>query len=140
MKQNLKHTLLIVALTAGSSVYASEGPGLDVSAQKAGNEVTISSVKANASGFVVIHDSNTEGKPVVPSSIGHTMINAGHNSDVKVTLDHTVKVGEKLFVMLHEDTGKKGIYEFGPGSVNVDKPVVDEGHVVVKAFTINGMK
>ncbi|WP_420389469.1 hypothetical protein [Marinobacter sp.] len=40
--------------------------------------------------------------------------------------------------MLHRDTGKAGVYEFGVGSVDVDQPVAVNGKVVVKPFDISG--
>ena len=38
--------------------------------------------------------------------------------------------------MLHNDTGRKGKYEFGPGHTNVDKPLMFNGKPVIKSFKI----
>ncbi|WP_353226209.1 DUF7282 domain-containing protein [Salinisphaera hydrothermalis] len=111
-------------------------PSVDTSPQPPGDQVTIPAVVANAPGFIVIHESKANGKPVVPASIGHTAVETGTNKDVVVKLDHPVKAGDKLFAMLHKDTGNKGVYAFGPGSVHVDPPVVVDGHPLVRSFTV----
>jgi hypothetical protein len=104
-----------------------------------GKTVTIENVDIPQDGFVVIHAATAEGKPVVPGSIGHTAVKAGSNQNVTVELTADVAAGAKLFAMLHGDTGTMGEYEFGAGSVDVDKPVVMDGKPVIKPFTVTGM-
>ena len=104
--------------------------------QKAeGNTVLVSQVMMPEDGFVVIH-SVQDGKPMAPQSIGHTAVKAGENNDVRVELDYAPQAGEDFVVMLHKDTGQMGTYEFGPGSTEVDQPVMSDGKAVVDPFKI----
>jgi len=97
-----------------------------VSAQPAGNSVTIDSVTIDSDGWLVIHEIK-DGKPVVPASIGYVAVKAGTTTNVVVKLDKDVAAGTKVLTMLHVDEGAANSYEFpGPdGPVKVDgKPVV----------------
>lgn len=133
----------LVAAAAFSAVASSlalaaahtMAPAIDVSAQKAGKTVTIKSATLKNGGFLVIH-AIKNGKPVVPASIGHARLKKGKNKNVVVKLTAKTKAGDKLLAMLHHDTGKKGVYEFGPGSVKTDKPVIVDGKPVVKPFAL----
>ncbi|GAB2716294.1 DUF7282 domain-containing protein [Halomonas garicola] len=116
-----------LAGTAGTAM-AADGPSLKADPQSPGNEVTVS-VTADEKGFVVIHDSNEEGKPVAPASIGHAAIDG--QDEVTVEVDRELESGDKVFAMLHEDTGEEGKYEFGEGSTDVDPPMMADGEPVV---------
>jgi hypothetical protein len=100
-----------------------------------GNTVVVGQVTMPEDGFVVIH-SVQDGKPMAPQSIGHTAVKAGKNSDVRVELEYAPKAGEDFVAMLHRDTGQMGTYEFGPGSTDVDVPVMRDGKPVVDPFKI----
>lgn len=99
------------------------------------NAVTVSHVVMPSDGFVVIH-AVTDGQVMAPQSIGHTMVKAGESTDVSVELEYAPPAGESYVAMLHEDTGEKGAYEFGPDNTEVDKPVVKDGKPVTVKFTI----
>ncbi|WNK21265.1 hypothetical protein P1P91_06215 [Halomonas piscis] len=116
-----------LAGTAGTAM-AADGPSLEADAQSPGKEVTVS-VTADEKGFVVIHDSNEEGKPVAPASIGHAAIDG--QDEVTVEVDRELESGDKVFAMLHKDTGEEGKYEFGEGSTDVDPPMMADGEPVV---------
>jgi hypothetical protein len=93
-------------------------------------------VNAAENGWIVLHRSNEAGD--APAQvIGHTMVSAGENNNVFIPLNdgESVSAGEKLFVMLHYDTGTQGEYEFA-GSDTPDQPVVFDGNVVTKSFTV----
>ncbi|MAM24110.1 MAG: hypothetical protein CML55_01835 [Rhodobacteraceae bacterium] len=94
----------------------------------------VESVTAAADGWVVIH-AIKDGKPVVPASIGHTYVKAGMTENVYVPLTGEYD-GDKVIAMLHVDDGEPGVYEFGPGSVANDKPVVVDGGPLVSPITI----
>ncbi len=100
-----------------------------------GKSVTIAEVETPRNGFVVIHASK-DGKPVVPQHLGYASVKAGVDQNIKVTLDHPPKPGTTYIAMLHDDTGIKGKFEFGPGHTDVDKPMMRNGKVVEKAFKI----
>ena len=111
-------------------------PAISVADQPvAGDSVTIASATVPEGGFVVIHEV-IDGKPQAPQSIGHTPIKAGTTSDVVVKLDKDVPPGSTLIAMLHNDTGTIGVYEFGPGSTDQDKPTTVDGKPVVKPFKV----
>ncbi len=100
-----------------------------------GKTVTIAEVETPRNGFIVIHASK-DGKPVVPQHLGYAPVKAGVDEAVKVKLNVTPKPGTTYIAMLHEDTGVKGKFEFGPGHTDVDKPMMRNGKVVEKAFKI----
>lgn len=95
-------------------------------------------VKAAEEGWIVIHRSNSAGDgPMVPDIIGKAPVEAGDNGTVQITLNdgESVETGEKLWPMLHYDTGTDGEYEFS-GSDSPDQPVFFNGNVVVSNFTV----
>ncbi len=98
--------------------------------------VTIDSVTMEQDGFVVIHETTADGKPVAPGSIGHVAVKKGTANEVPIRLTKRVRKGAKLVAMLHVDTGRMGRYEFGPRSQAEDKPLMVGNAPVIKAFTI----
>lgn len=98
--------------------------------------VTIAHIEMPNDGFVVIHETTRDGKPIAPASIGHTAVKKGASNNVVVRLTKRVRRGAKLIAMLHDDTGRMGVYEFGPRRTAQDKPMMLNGGPVVKAFTI----
>jgi hypothetical protein len=98
--------------------------------------VRIAKVEIEEDGFVVIHETAADGKPVAPGSIGSAPVKKGVNENVAVRLNKPVKRGATLIAMLHRDTGKKGVYEFGPASTEEDKPLVIGGNPVTKPFVV----
>ncbi|MCW5770856.1 MAG: hypothetical protein KIT16_04410 [Rhodospirillaceae bacterium] len=98
--------------------------------------VTIAHIEMPADGFVVIHETTRDGRPIAPASIGHTAVKKGISDNVVVRLTKRVRRGAKLIAMLHVDTGRMGVYEFGPRRTAQDKPLMMNGGPVVKAFTV----
>ncbi|MEP1305384.1 MAG: hypothetical protein ABJK11_03875 [Balneola sp.] len=95
-------------------------------------------VNAAEDGWVVLHRTKADGSgPVVPPIIGRVQVSAGTNTNVFIPLDdgETVDDGDQLFAMLHYDTGTIDEYEFN-GANTPDQPVVFEGSVVTKPFTV----
>ena len=80
--------------------------------------------------FVVLHQAAEGGGPVVPQSIGHAFVDAGQTR-VSVPVGAQVSEGDTLYAMLHSDTGRGEIYEFGPGSTETDPPILRDGEPVV---------
>lgn len=105
------------------------------------NTLSIGSVTMSDDGWVVIHRDNGNGAPMVPDIISEPMmVQAGTTSDVMVQLKDGVEVsdGETLWVMLHTDDGEIGTYEFD-GSNGLDAPIMDNGDIVTKSFTVDVM-
>ena len=66
--------------------------------------------------------------------IGKTPINIGENMSVAIQID-TTKATPKLYVMLHDDFGQEGVYEF-PG---VDTPVQYQNAIVNVGFEVTNL-
>jgi hypothetical protein len=98
--------------------------------------VTIADASMAGPGFVVIHATDAEGKPLVPVSIGATPIPGGDSRNVAVTLTEPVQPGDRLIAMLYTDSGRNGVYEFGPSSIAEDKPVMHQGRPVTAVIVV----
>jgi hypothetical protein len=102
--------------------------------------VYVESITLEEDGYVVVHASNEDGDgPQVPEIISQPVyLGAGTYPNVGVPLkdDVTVEAGDVLWVMLHEDTGEEGVYEFD-GNNGLDQPLTNDGEVVVTSITIN---
>ncbi|XKE44404.1 hypothetical protein LG302_13640 [Halomonas organivorans] len=131
----LRYSLAAAALTFGLAGTAA-AQNLEVSAQSVGNTATVDAVDVDEAAFVVVHESDAQGNIVAPASIGHAAVAAGGETDIRIPLEREVTAGERLFVMLHRDTGEPGVYEFGPGSVDVDPPMIREGKPVVRPVPV----
>ena len=131
----LRHIALAGLLIATGTGAFAQTAMLSTADQALGTSVTVASVTAAQDGWVVIHQVQ-DGKPVVPTSIGHTHVKAGTTMDVPVALTEAVETG-KVIAMLHSDDGELGVYEFGTGSTAYDKPVSVDAKVVVAPITIS---
>jgi hypothetical protein len=128
-------TLALVAGCATGSRPAS--PSLVVvSPQPVSGTVTIADAAMSGPGFVVIHATDAEGKPLVPGSIGATPIPGGESRNVAVALTEPVQPGDRLIAMLHVDSGQNGVYEFGTASIAEDKPVMHQGKPVTTVIVV----
>ncbi|MFM9939334.1 MAG: hypothetical protein ACKVP7_07550 [Hyphomicrobiaceae bacterium] len=125
----------LTGLIAGPALAAPAT--LTVSDQKAVDDtITIADVNLPKNGFLVIHPSDAKGN-LIEKDIGHLALTAGDHKAVKVKLTGAIKAGDKLWAMLHEDTGTAGQYEFGmAGKNNVDMPLKENGKVVENAFKL----
>lgn len=138
MNATKKIIATIAVLTATASVALADAhasDALETAEQELSHAVVVKSVTAAADGWVVIH-AIEDGKPVVPASIGHTYVKAGMTENVYVPLTGDYD-GDKVIAMLHVDDGELGVYEFGPGSVANDKPVVVDGGPLVSPISID---
>lgn len=135
MKRILIATTALFAL--GTSAYAADSittTGLTASA----DTVTIPDVKAGQKGYVAIH-AVVDGKVQAPQSIGHAMVEEGDNASVVVTIDEPLQGGMSYVAMLHAETNDNATYDFGPGSTDVDTPVMADGKAVTQKFTLKAM-
>jgi hypothetical protein len=112
-------------------------PSLAVSQQRAAATVTIDEATLPGPGFVVILATDAEGKPLVPGSIGAAPIPGGPSRNIAVALTEPVRPGDRLIAMLHFDSGRPGVYEFGTASIAEDKPVMYQGKPVTAAIVLN---
>jgi hypothetical protein len=126
-----------LAIVAGCAIAnAPDSPSLIASQQPAGATVTIEEASLSVPGFVAIHATDAEGKPLVPGSIGAAPIPAGQSRNIAIALTEPVEPGDRLIAMLHFDSGRLGVYEFGTSSIAEDKPVMDHGKPVTAAIVL----
>ncbi|TDQ32647.1 DUF7282 domain-containing protein [Zeaxanthinibacter enoshimensis] len=102
------------------------------------NTLIVSSVTVDQNSWVVVHADNGEDGPVVPEIISEPVfLEAGTHNDVEVTLNNSanIKENDKLWIMLHADTGASAEYEFD-GENGLDLPIEDaEGNIVTSSIT-----
>lgn len=103
------------------------------------NTITVDNIFLDMDGYVVVHASNAdESGPMVPEIISEPVyLEAGENDDVVInfTEDANVGVGDKVWVMLHDDSGVEMVYEFD-GVNGLDLPLMDDDGIVVTPITI----
>ena len=121
---------------ATASAAATSTATVSASDQAATDSITVARVNMEATGFVTIHGTDANGAMIVPDSIGHIAVPAGTSENVVVPLDTPVAAGDVVHVMLHEDTGQPGVYEFKAGATEFDLPVIIDGAPVMSAVTI----
>ena len=100
-----------------------------------GSSVTFPSVMAAQDGYLVLHETDASGAPVVPASIGHAAVDAGENTNVVVTTDMDLAPGTYVAMLHVEDNGNDS-YDFGEGMTDVDVPAMADGAPVTASFTI----
>ena len=106
-----------------------------------GNTLSVGSITLDATGWVVVHKSNsTNDGPEVPGIISTPVqLEAGTTADVEVTLTEAVSADATLYVMLHTENGTIGSYEFD-GANGFDAPITTETFSVLSStgsFTAN---
>ena len=99
--------------------------------------VTIDEVEIPHDGFVVIHATTQDGKPVMTQYVGDARVKAGFHQNVNVKLDQKPKTGATYVAMLYNDSGRTDKFALGPGNANVDKPLMLNGKEVSKSFKID---
>jgi hypothetical protein len=101
------------------------------------NMVEVELADVPSDGWIVIHKDDN-GSPVVPDIVSEPkFIQEGENMKVKVAFNDetTLMDGEKVWVMLHEDTGMPQQYEFD-GQSGEDAPFTKDGNPVMSQITI----
>ena len=92
------------------------------------NPSTVLIAKANlpADGLVIVRA--VRGGSIQPASLGLARVGPGETTNLVVRLKSPAKAGDELIVMLHADTGRKGVYDGDPTvlSVDISKAVVSK--------------
>lgn len=108
---------------------APPAPTVSASPQTITNgNVVIEEAYAFEPGWVTIHTDNN-GEP--GADIGHAAVPTGRSTDITVPID-AAKATPVLYVMLHDDKGAIGSYEF-PGT---DTPTLYLENMVYRDFTV----
>ena len=126
----------ILCLSSGLALAAADAEirvGPDSTVDTSTGTLTVKSVNAPRDGFLVVYTVD-DGKPAEP--IGHAEIKQGDNPNVAVILDETPKSGDRLALILHDDTGRTGEYEFGVNGSQEDPPTLADGQVVMATVTV----
>ncbi|WP_425442614.1 DUF7282 domain-containing protein [Rubrivirga marina] len=114
----------------GGSEDLPEAPVLAVGASPfRGDILVLDRVAVESDAWVVVHPEAAAGGPDAGRIVGRSFVMHGTTERVPVDLD-AAPTGT-LYVMLHDDTGEVGRFEFGTG--DLDPPLTDGGQPVVEA-------
>ena len=132
--------IVMTSITITDVTTAAMSGTIDVEDQAlVDNTITVDNIFLDMDGYVVVHASNADGSgPMVPEIISVPVyVEAGDNPSVEITFteDANVEVGDTVWVMLHDDTGVEGVYEFD-GVNGLDLPLMDDDGIVVTPITI----
>jgi len=97
--------------------------------------ILFDSVYSDGPGWLVVHRDNGANAPVVPAVIGRLHLDSGLTTESAIMLDSVVGNGEKIWLMLHEDDGIVGAWEY-EGASSPDQPVTSGTAVVMVSTTI----
>jgi hypothetical protein len=97
-------------------------PMVDVSKAKIeGSKITGVTAQIDKPGYLVIHN---KGAGAPPASLGHIALDPGTTRAVNIESDSTLDPSSDITLMLHYETNDNNSYDFGPGSTDVDTPVM----------------
>lgn len=106
-------------------------------AVSAENTLVVESATLPENGWLVVHRDNG-GSPQVPGIISvPKLVEEGTESDIVIELESgvTVEDGETLWIMMHNDDGVKGTYEFNDSN-GLDMPLRDKNDNVVNSSIV----
>ena len=107
---------------------------LEVSSQQSYGQIKVAKVSTSRDGWLSVHRSKEDGSIVLPEGIGEARVDSGDSEDVIIDLWEATEVDEKLWVLLHVDSGERGKYEFP----EKDAPVKRNGEMMARSLTIKG--
>ncbi|WP_375580768.1 hypothetical protein ABWH96_07050 [Marivirga tractuosa] len=88
------------------------------------NKVIVESISVSQPSWVVVHRDNGEGSFVAPDIISEPVsLEAGTTENVEISFTEELADGETLWIMLHNDNGTVGSYEFD-GANGFDGPII----------------
>lgn len=87
--------------------------------------ISIDRVDATGPCWIVIHETDGNGDPILGTSIGRTRVPIGTNEGVKVQIETSVPAGTLVAAVLHNDDSPIGRYDYTGGS-SPDAPVIDQ--------------
>ena len=122
-------------VTGGSGARTGPVPGapaLFVGAEaRRGDVLVIDSVKVESDSWLVVHPAAAGGGPDASKTVGRSFVMHGTSERVPITLDGAP--AGTLYVMLHDDGGEIGRFEF-EGAGSPDQPVARGGAPVAQAI------
>ncbi len=128
-------TLMTATAIAALGAGAAFAQGMDADGMMMdGSTVVFPQISMENPGYIVIHETDADGNPVVPASLAHTALTAGLNTDVSVLVPGGVMAGSTYMAMLHDETNGNDTYDFAEGTTDVDTPSIVDGGPVVLPF------
>lgn len=124
--------LLVAALVFAVAYVAdshSRNAGID-GARLSGAIVAVGRVTAPEAGFLVVHSGNAARNSIDPAALAYVPVRAGVSTDITVELRRTTPRRDPLFVVLHSDTGEKGVFEYSANNFGTDPPRAAAGDLV----------
>jgi hypothetical protein len=100
-----------------------------------GNVIVVDWVKVESDAWLVVHPEAAGGRPDVTRVAGRAFVQLGTSERVPLDLDLDAAPTGTLYVMLHDDTGEVGRFEFG-GTGTPDQPLTSGGAPVVQAISV----
>jgi hypothetical protein len=101
-----------------------------------GDVLVLDSVKVTSDSWVVVHPEAAGGGPDATVSLGRSFVMHGTTERVPVDLDESALPGATLYVMLHDDTGEIGAFEFYESGMAEDQPITQGGAPVKRSFSV----
>ena len=99
-----------------------------------GDVVVVDSVKVESDSWVVAHPEAAGGGADASRILGRSFVMHGVSERVPVDLGGAVEAGATVYLMLHDDGGEVGRFEFGEG--DLDAPLTSGGAPVVEVVTV----
>ncbi|KAF0676263.1 DUF7282 domain-containing protein [Profundibacterium mesophilum] len=127
-------TAILAALTA-SAASAQTMINTDGASFK-GSTVRFQNIEAPNKGYLVIH-ATENGEAVVPGSLGHAMLEAGTNDEVRIDIGEEFEADTTYVAMMHDETNGNDSYDFGEGSTDVDTPTMSGDNAVTREFIVS---
>ena len=92
--------------------------------------VAVARVNSPEDGFLVVHAANSARNTIDPPALAYLPVRSGVSTDLKLELRRTAPGLTPLYVVLHSDTGRKGVFEYGPKNLGTDAPRAAAGDLV----------
>ena len=134
------NTGLFVAVLVFAVAYVADSDNRNAGIEGArlhGATVAVGRVSAPEDGFLVVHAGNAARNSIDPAALAYLPVSAGVSTDVRLELRQTTPRVEPLFVVLHSDTGQKGVFDYGANDFGTDAPRAAAGDLVFAKVAID---
>ena len=126
-------------VTGGSGARTGPVPGAPAlfvgTSPVVGDVVIVDSVKVESDSWLVAHPAAADGSVDASRVLGRSFVMHGVSERVPVDFDGAVESGATVVLMLHDDSGEVGRYEFG-GAGTPDQPHFVGGAPVIQTVAI----
>lgn len=106
--------------------------------QTTGRSLLVAAVSVARPAWIVVHAIKSQSGDIESRILGHLPVGPGKSTGVDVPLDAPVEAGQVLLVLLHEDNGIAGTFEFSADNGFVDDLLLIEGAPVGAFVTAQG--